>query len=310
MTERELTLQPARKRTFRPFTPSHAAALNANTPIVEYYTVAGMDYEPWSRNYNMHFGYYRWGLNPFNLEAMLEEMNRQILKRLGLHQTQPQHLIDLGCGVGSCAAFATQQHANVRVTGISIVEPQIAQARARHRHWQTQLDFEVMDYRRQTFPNNHFDGAYAIESSCYDRGKAKRAFLAETFRTLKPGARLVVADGFTRTDTQSKWFNYCYRKVCDGWALQDFASIDAFTEQMAAIGYTNIRVEDSAWRVAPSIAFVPWVSLRYLFGKLLKLRGENRVQWGHFLAPLFGILLGLQRSRYSYFIVTATKPGP
>lgn len=308
MTEREITLQPAHKHSIGRLRPSCAAPLNANTPIVEYYTVAGMDYEPWSRNYNMHFGYYRWGINPFNLESMLEEMNRQVLSRLGLHHNKPQHLIDLGCGVGSCAAFAAQQHANLRVTGISIVEPQIAQARARHRQGRAQLNFQVMDYRHQTFPDNHFDGAYAIESSCYDQGKAKQAFLAETFRTLKPGARLVVADGFTRTAACSTWFNYCYRKVCDGWALQDFACIETFTEQLAAIGYTDIRVEDAAWRVAPSIAYVPWVSLRYLFGKLLKIRGDNRIQWGHFLAPLFGILLGVQRSRYSYFIVTAKKP--
>ena len=28
--------------------------------LVTYYTEAGMDYRAWSRNFNMHFGFYRW----------------------------------------------------------------------------------------------------------------------------------------------------------------------------------------------------------------------------------------------------------
>ena len=42
--------------------------------IIQYYSEAGMDYEPWSRQFNMHFGYYRFGNNPFNREQMLDEM--------------------------------------------------------------------------------------------------------------------------------------------------------------------------------------------------------------------------------------------
>ena len=35
--------------------------------LVTYYTEAGMDYRAWSRNFNMHFGFYRWGMNPLAL---------------------------------------------------------------------------------------------------------------------------------------------------------------------------------------------------------------------------------------------------
>jgi len=43
--------------------------------LVTYYTEAGMDYRAWSRNFNMHFGFYRLGMNPLALESMLEEMS-------------------------------------------------------------------------------------------------------------------------------------------------------------------------------------------------------------------------------------------
>jgi len=53
-------------------------------PFQRYYTEAGPDYAAWSPNFNMHFGYFRSGLNPFRLEPMLEEMNREIRLRLYL----------------------------------------------------------------------------------------------------------------------------------------------------------------------------------------------------------------------------------
>ena len=277
--------------------------------IINYYAQAGMDYEPWSRNYNMHFGYYRFGQNPFDLEAMLEQMNHQVLSRLELDTEHQNQLIDLGCGVGSCARYCVENLPNTEVTGISIVPLQIEQARTRcaQSPQAEKLHFQLMNYRNQLAPNNHYDGAYAIESSCYDKGKSKHGFLRETYRTLKPGARLVVADGFTKSKRPSAWFQHCYRKVCDGWALEDFANIDDFVAAMERIGFKDIVVEDAAWRVAPSIGFVPWISLKYFFNKIFRKHGDRRIQWGHFLAPMYGIILGLHRSSYSYYLVSAKK---
>jgi len=52
--------------------------------IIEYYEEAGLDYAAWSPQFNMHFGYWKWGMNPFNLEAMLNQMNQEVLNRLGI----------------------------------------------------------------------------------------------------------------------------------------------------------------------------------------------------------------------------------
>jgi hypothetical protein len=40
--------------------------------LIAYYENAGPDYGQWSSGFNMHFGYYRFGLNPFRRESMLE----------------------------------------------------------------------------------------------------------------------------------------------------------------------------------------------------------------------------------------------
>ena len=93
-------------------TPKQAAA-PVPVDLVIYYTEAGMDYRAWSRNFNMHFGFYRWGMNPLALESMLEEMSRQVFRRLAL--SDGMKVLDLGCGLGAPARALIKQH-DVAVT--------------------------------------------------------------------------------------------------------------------------------------------------------------------------------------------------
>lgn len=278
--------------------------------IIDYYSEAGMDYEPWSRKFNMHFGYFRSGLNPLDRERMLDEMSHQVVDRLGLDHEQHNQLIDLGCGVGATSRYAVKTHETLSVLGATIVPWQVEQARRMSDlpEFKHKLRFELLDYRNLGVADNSFDGAYAVESACYDFGKDKRRFLEESFRVLKPGARLCVADGFTKGQRHTRLFNYLYRRVCRGWALEDFASIDEFVATMRAIGYEEVKVQDASWRVALSVAFVPWVSIKYFFKSILFAKGDRRVQLGHFIAPVFGVLMGLHRRQYGYHLVSARKP--
>jgi len=79
------------------------------------------------------------------------------------------------------------------------------------------------------YADKFYDAAYVIESSCYDFGSDKLAFLKETYRVLKPGASLVIADGFRKTRKANALFEFAYQKVCQGWFLDAFANIDNFT---------------------------------------------------------------------------------
>ena len=278
--------------------------------IIQYYSEAGMDYEPWSRQFNMHFGYFRVGLNPFNREAMLDEMNHQVISHLQLDHATQSHLIDLGCGVGTSARYAALNFKNVSVLGATIVPWQIEQANllSQSDEIKDKVKFELGDYRDLSFEDDYFDGAYAMESSCYDFGKGKRQFLSESYRVLKPGARLCVVDGFTKGKKHSKLFNYLYRKVCDGWVLEDFASIEEFTNTMQELGFEDIQAKDISWRVALSASYVPWVSFKYFVKSVLFKKGDKKIQFGHFIAPMYGLLMGLHRRQYGYYIVSARKP--
>jgi MPBQ/MSBQ methyltransferase len=83
-----------------------AAHVAPQIGLEQYYREAGPDYAAWSREFNMHFGYYRAGTNPLHREAMLEQMNAEVLARLQLDGIAEPQLLDLGCALAPhCAAL-------------------------------------------------------------------------------------------------------------------------------------------------------------------------------------------------------------
>ena len=261
----------------------------------------------------MHFGYYRWPLNPVNRESLLVQMNREIYARLALDTEAPQQLIDLGCGVGTAARFGVQHHSNVSVTGVTIVPWQIDKAHelTEPSLIDTRLAFRLADYCATPYPDDSFDGAYAIESACYDEGLEKRGFLTEAARVLKPGARLVVADGFRTRLSASRFFEYCFDGTCEGWSLDTFAHTEKFSQAAMKAGFAAPRFENASLRVAPSVMHVPWVSAKFWLQSVLGHGGDptlGRIRKNHLKAPLLGMLTGLHFWCYGYFLVTLTKP--
>ncbi len=50
--------------------------------------------------------------------------------------------------------------------------------------------------------------------------------------------------------------------------------------------------------------------MKYFFNKIFRKTGDKRIQWGHFLAPMYGIILSLHRKHYSYYLVSAKNSEP
>ena len=118
--------------------------------LIDYYESAGPDFEEWSPTFNMHFGFYRRGANPFRREPMLEEMNRQVLDRLGLARDREHVILDLGCGVGATVRYAAVMFPLARILGLTVVPWQVAKGNA----WNLRLELypranlELADYTR------------------------------------------------------------------------------------------------------------------------------------------------------------------
>lgn len=271
--------------------------------LSKYYTEAGPDYQEWSPNLNMHFGYYRTGMNPFDRESMLQEMNRQVFKRLGLEQSSEGTILDMGCGVGASLDQAISEFPKTDGIGISIVPWQIQQARKKSR-----ATFVLGDYTNIKMPSNSVDFVYAIESSCYASGSSKSDLLSEMYRLLKPEGRFVIADGFLKTHRpMGRILNMAYRQLCKSWALQELGNIHDCQTAATRIGFSEITTENISWKVAPSVAHVPYTVLRFLFRSLLKRDELSKERWDNLKSPLLTMVLGLHQRHFGYYLLSGTK---
>src|SRR5258708_11618179 len=185
--------QPASDRVLAPETfPPAQGPLPID--LKTYYTEAGMDYRAWSRNFNMHFGFFRMGMNPLRLESMLAEMSRQVFRRLDL--VAGMRVLDLGCGVGAPARDLIARH-EVRVTAVTKVEWQIAMARTLSEGLSPRgsVEWKLGDFTALDLPTGGYQGAFSIEASCHAAGSSKEPFVAEGSRLLGEGAQLLLAHG-------------------------------------------------------------------------------------------------------------------
>src|ERR1700689_4474531 len=110
--------------------PGSAAHVVPQIGLEQYYREAGPDYAAWSREFNMHFGYYRAGANPLDRESMLEQMNAEVLARLHLDDVAEPRLLDLGCGLGATLRSFAHRLPRAHLLGLTRVPWQVEQAHA------------------------------------------------------------------------------------------------------------------------------------------------------------------------------------
>lgn len=268
-----------------------------------------MDYRAWSRNFNMHFGYYRMGLNPFSLERMLNEMNTQVFARLDLKSGM--EVVDLGCGLGAPARALVGKHP-VKLTAVTKVQYQIDVAKSLTDNLPLtgEVNWKLGDFNALDLPSGKFDGAFSIEASCHSLGASKEPFIKESARVLKSGGRLVVADGFMKRsrDRLPRWYCAILDYVTHHWAVECFADLEAFKDALKKNGFQVVAVEDLSWTIAPSVMHVPRVTLKWLFTEVFfKKRPLNNVRWGHVIASVLSPFVGIFRGYFGYYLITARK---
>jgi len=166
------------------------------------------------------------------------------------------------------------------------------------------------NFEHSSFPDGHFDFAYALESACHAGGSSKELFVAEMARILKAGSRFCIADGFLKHDKKLPWlFNKIYRKIIDCWALPCFGNLEEFKSMLAKYGLTAIKTEEINMRIAPSVAYVPWTCIKFFATELWRKKSFKlkKERWNNVIAPVLGMILGSYRKHFGYYIISGTK---
>ena len=226
-----------------------------------YYQEAGPDYSAWSPHFNMHFGFFRKGMNPLNREAMLEQMNDEVLQRLRLTDKHPR-VLDMGCGLGATLRSFACHVPGAELCGITLVPWQLEKGSLLDQSSSqfAKVTLNLGNYEHSGYESDSFDAICAIESSCYGSGSNKSRLIREAHRLLRPGGRFVVADGFLAKGKLRGPQRSIYRKLCDCWVIETLGQIEAFAAELEGVGFREIVVEQIQSRVTPSVLHVPWVT--------------------------------------------------
>jgi ubiquinone/menaquinone biosynthesis C-methylase UbiE len=292
--------------------PAKIVPFSGYQDITTYYDVAGPDYEMWSKNFNMHFGYIKKFTDLFSLEKMLVNMNEEVLNGLQLDAVDKPVIADLGCGVGTVARYAAARYPGSAVTGITISDYQIGKGRELivRDNLQDRVQLVKDNFEGLQAADNSFTHAYAIESACHAHGAGKELFVAEMARILKEGGKFCIADGFLKHNRKlPRFFNYLYQKIIRCWALPCFGCIGELEANLKKYGLENIHIREISYRIAPSVAYVPWTCIKFFAQELWKNRSlrMKKERWHNVYAPLIGMILGMHRKHFGYYIITGNK---
>eukprot|EP00122_Pirum_gemmata_P019725 Pgem_evm1s18456 len=141
---------------------------------------------------------YGWGQSfHFAPQAKSETFEQALMRhehilasKLNMQSGEDKKYLDVGCGVGG-PLRAVSRFSGANVVGLNNNEYQVS--RARH-HTKLQglektCSFVKGDFHHMPFPDNSFDGVYAVEATCH--AKVLTEVYSEVFRVLKPGAKFV-----------------------------------------------------------------------------------------------------------------------
>ena len=277
-------------------------------PIVKYYDGTWFDYRVvWMRNLGMHWGY--WDDDTTNHAQSLTNMSRALAE---LTEFKPgMRVLDAGCGVGGPALWLAATY-GVDVLGVTLSQVQLERARryATRRGLSHLATFQIADFTALPHKDGTFDVVWAQESVCHVPAEAKRAFLREAFRVLRPGGVLLMEDWFRIARPYTAEGEALMADWLSGWAIDDLVTEEEICGWSTAAGFVEPVLRNITPHAFRSIrrlrrlAF--WLSPGGMLLKAMHLRTDveqanlrsARLQWHAY-----------QRNLWLVGLFTAKKPG-
>ena len=198
----------------------------------------------------VNLGFYPWyalpgvvlGVGPF----------QRLLARRSIALVEPRpgmRVLDAGCGRGYSTARLAE--AGCQALGLDLLAENISAASARYGSTPG-ARFATADVTRLPasadgveLSDGSFDAVHCLEVAFHFGAKGRRDFLAESYRLLRPGGRLVLVD-FVWRDAQPEAIERLdpRRLVRNTWCFSEFEPLERYRASAAALGFRELRIVD------------------------------------------------------------------
>lgn len=212
-------------------------------------------------------------------------------------------VLDAGCGVGGSSIWLAENR-GAEVVGVNVSPEQVAVARGyvKRRSLEDRVTILHRDYKATGFPDGSFDVIWACESVAHSPDQ--RDFLAEAYRLLKPGGRMIVRDVYEARPCANADEERLTRIWYDAWAMCPLPTPERFLGWVSKAGFTEVEMTDVTASGVRSGRRLYWMSMACLPGAAILHRLHIRSDVQHTnitgsIAAWRGYKLGLWTARHT-----------
>jgi len=206
--------------------------------------------------YDLATEFYEWGWGTsfhFSTRFSWENFRTSILRHeyylAGKLQVPPgAHILDCGCGVGG-PARNIHRFTGAKVTAVTLNQFQVDRGNelCRREGVAGMVELKQANFMNmEQFGDNHFDGVFAIESTCH--APDRNGVYSEIFRVLKPGATFACYEWCLtdKYDANNAVHAKVKKDIEVGDGLPDIAHTSECTAALKKVGFEILETRDVA----------------------------------------------------------------
>ena len=157
-------------------------------------------------------------------------------------------MVRAGCGVGGPALRLAQARPDLRITGVNVVEAQLARAREGATD---RVGFLWADADELPFPAGSFDGVWCMDAAHQFRDRGQ--FTHQAAKVLAPGAPLVLTDWVNRPESRRLYDRGVLRGAEKALGSGGLGTLAEWQAHLGRYGFTDVQIEDLWPRVLPGL---------------------------------------------------------